>query len=558
MFQVGVWRTIALVLGCAANLLAQKPVTIRVDIRSSLGAWNPAWTFFGYDEPNYTYSENGRKLLRELARASASPIHIRTHNLLTSGDGTAALKWGSTNAYTEDSAGQPVYDWKILDRIFDAFHETGVRPLVEIGFMPEALSTKPQPYRHTFPQGSIWTGWTYPPKNYERWAELVYRWVRHEVDRYGAREVANWYWEVWNEPDIGYWSGTPEEYFKLYDYAADAVKRALPEARIGGPHSTGPSSPKAAAFLANFLEHAVRGKNFATGKTGSPLDYVGFHAKGDPHILDGHVEMGIRNQARSIARGFEIVASFPELRDTPIIIGESDPEGCAACSAATLPQNVYRNGPLYASYTAAMYRDTLELADRHHVRLAGVVTWAFEFENQPWFAGFRALATNGVDKAVMNVFRMFGLMGGERVRVSSDGAAKLDDILGGSVRSAPDVNALATQEKSRAAILVWNYHDDDVEVPPSPVTVRVDGFPNEVKAVLVREYRIDNEHSNAFGVWKRMGAPQTPTAEQFQQLEAAGQLALYDSPGWFRTDAGVVTLRLVLPRQAVALLELEW
>src|SRR5882724_4735008 len=145
MFQISVWRKIAVVAACTGSLLAQKPVTIQVDLRSWLGAWNPAWTFLGYDEPNYTYGANGRKLLGELAGASASPIHIRTHNLLTSGDGTAALKWGSTNVYTEDSAGRPVYDWKIMDRIFDTFHETGVQPLVEIGFMPEALSTRAQP-----------------------------------------------------------------------------------------------------------------------------------------------------------------------------------------------------------------------------------------------------------------------------------------------------------------------------------------------------------------------------------------------------------------------------
>ena len=545
-------------MACAGIMVAEHPVNIRVDLQSSRGPWNQAWTFFGYDEPNYTYSQNGRKLLRELAATSPSPIHIRTHNLLTSGDGTAALKWGSTNAYSEDAAGRPIYDWKILDRIFDTFHETGIQPLVEIGFMPQALSTKPRPYQHTFPKGSIWTGWTSPPKDYERWAELVYQWVRHSVDRYGAREVASWYWEVWNEPDIGYWGGTPEEYFKLYDYAADAVKRALPEARIGGPHSTGPAAPKAAAFLNDFLEHAVRGKNFATGKKGSPLDYIGFHAKGDPRMLDGHVQMGMRNQARSISRGFEIIASFPELRDKPIIIGESDPEGCAACPASTYPQNAYRNGPLYATYTAAMYRHTLELADRHHVRLAGTVTWAFEFENQPWFAGFRTLATNGVDKAVMNVFRMFGLLGGERVEASSDAAVSLDDVLAAGVRSQPDINVLATRRTSSAAVLVWNYHDDDVDVPPSSVTLRVRGLPEEVKAVLIRHYRIDNGHSNAFGTWKKMGAPQTPTAEQYSDLEAAGQLALIETPGWFRSDAGTVTVRFQLPRQAVSLLELAW
>lgn len=558
MLENRVVRKIAVLLACAGGLFGQAPVTIRVDLKSSRGAWNPAWTFFGYDEPNYTYSQNGRKLLTELAAASPSFIHIRTHNLLTSGDGTAALKWGSTNAYTEDPGGNPVYDWKILDRIFDTYRETGVQPLVEIGFMPEVLSTQPEPYQHTFPNGSLWTGWAYPPKDYERWAELVFHWVRHCADRYGARAMENWYWEVWNEPDIGYWQGAPEEYFKLYDYAADAVKRALPSAHIGGPHSTGPASPKAAAFLSAFLEHVLRGKNLATGKTGSPLDYVGFHAKGNPRMLDGHVQMGMQKQASDISRGFEIIASFPEMHAKPVIIGESDPEGCAACPARTNPQNVYRNGPLYAAYTAAMYHHTLDLAARRGMNLAGIVTWAFEFENQRWFEGFRSLATNGVDKAVLNLFRMLGLMGGERVETSSDGAASLDSVLSAGVRSEPDINALATRRSSSAAVLVWNYHDDDVDVSPSPVTLLVTKLPENTKAVLIRHYRIDNGHSNAFGIWKTIGAPQTPTPEQYKRLEAAGQLGLLESPRWLSSQGGTVTIRFQLPRQAVSLFELAW
>ena len=548
---------VALLAG-GVSLLAQQPVSINVDLAASLGEWNPAWAFFGYDEPNYTYTQNGRKLLGELAAASPTPVYIRTHNLLTSGDGTASLKWGSTNAYAEDAAGHAVYNWSILDRIFDTYQQTGVRPLVEIGFMPEALSTHPEPYRHTFPNGSLWTGWAYPPKDYHAWAELIYRWVRHCVERYGAREVENWYWEVWNEPDIGYWRGTPEEYYKLYDFAADALKRALPAARIGGPHCTGPASSQAANFLRGFLEHVLHGKNFATRKTGSPLDYVGFHAKGNPRMVDGHVEMSIRNQARNISSGFEIVASFPELNSKPIIIGESDPEGCAACSAKTNPQNAYRNGPLYASYTAAMFYQTLELAARKKVRLTGAATWAFEFEDQPWFEGFRTLATNGVSKPVLNLFRMLGMLNGERVATSSNGAVSTSDLLEAGVRSQPDINALAAKAQSRVAVLVWNYHDDDVEAAPSSVKLRVARLPAEVAAVLLRHYRVDNQHSNSFAAWKKMGAPQMPTPVQYAELEAAGQLTLLESPNWERASGSAVEINFKLPRQAVSLLELDW
>src|SRR5689334_8839818 len=199
---------------------------------------NPVWAWFGYDEPNYTYMKDGRKLLPEIAALSPVPVHVRTHNLLCTGDGTPALKWGSTNAYTEDSNGRPVYDWTGVDRIFDTYRSRGVRPYVQIGFMPEAMSVHPQPYQHDWRPGMaydrIGTGWSYPPKDYSKWAELVYQWAKHCVERYGAKEVEQWYWEVWNEANgASYWHATPQEFYKLHDYAIDAVRRALPTARVG-------------------------------------------------------------------------------------------------------------------------------------------------------------------------------------------------------------------------------------------------------------------------------------------------------------------------------------
>ena len=123
-----------------------------VDASKTEGPYTPVWNYFGADEPNYIYAPNGEKLLRELSALSPAPVYFRAHNLLTTGDGSGSLKWGSTNAYREAADGSPIYDWTITDRIFDALQAAHVRPLVEVGFMPEALSTHPEPYRHTFPQ----------------------------------------------------------------------------------------------------------------------------------------------------------------------------------------------------------------------------------------------------------------------------------------------------------------------------------------------------------------------------------------------------------------------
>ena len=538
-----------------------EPVVIRIAADRVQATGPPVWNYFGYDEPNYTYAPNGRKLLGELAHLSRQPVYVRVHNLFTTGDGSASLKWGSTNVYTEDPAGTPVYSWQIVDHIFDTFHDLGIKPLVELGFMPKVLSTHPEPYRHSFPQasaGGIYTGWAYPPKDYRKWSELVFQVVRHFRQRYGDTELKSWLWEVWNEPDIGYWQGTPEEYFKLYDFSIDGVLRAFPDARIGGPDSTGPASARAAEFLRMFLDHCAYQKNYATGKIGSRLDFISFHPKGAPEWKSDHVQMGISHQLGAIEQGFKIVHSFPEWRRTPVILGESDPEGCAACSARMNPQNSYRNGPLYACYEAEVLKGTLDLASQNDVKLLGAVTWAFEFEDQPYFEGFRTLATNGVDKPVLNAFRMFGMLSDERVQVSSSGALPDEEIVRNGVRGNPDVAAIATRRDHEITVLIWNYHDDDLPAPDATIDLLVDGLATNIGRVMLEHFRIDSNHSNAYTAWKQMGSPQSPSATQYQQLQDAGQLQLLSSPAWINLENGSVHLNFALPRRATSLIRMSW
>lgn len=540
-------------------LNAQQPI-ITVDLNKEIGRMNPIYAWFGYDEPNFTYMRDGKKLLSEIAALSPVPVHVRAHNLLTTGDGTPALKWGSTNAYTEDAKGNPVYNWKIIDSIFDTYVQQGMKPLAEIGFMPEALSTNPQPYKHNWEPGNkysnIFTGWSYPPNSYEKWANLIYEWVKHCIQRYGKKEVESWYWELWNEPNIGYWHGTVQDYCKLYDYSSDAVKRALPTAKIGGPHSTGPASETAANFLRTFLHHCLRDTNLATGKIGAPLDFIAFHAKGAPRIVDGHVRMGISNQLKDISRGFEIVDSFPGFKHLPIIIGESDPEGCAACGMATNPENAYRNGTMYSSYTAASFARKYLLADYYKVNLLGAVSWSFEFENQPWFYGYRDLATNGVDKPVLNVFRMFGMMKGKRLEVNSNRMYPLLSIRDSGVRkNATDIGAIAARNDREATVMVWNYHDDDLQGDAENVQLSLKGIPSP--NVKLQEYRIDKGHSNSYEVWKAMGSPQHPTQEQITQLERAGQLERTANRSE-KIKNGLYEVNVSVPRQGIVFYDIRW
>jgi xylan 1,4-beta-xylosidase len=323
--------------------------------------------------------------------------------------------------------------------------------------------------------------------------------------------------------------------------------------------------------LRQFLEHCAHGVNAATGGTGAPLDFISYHPKGSPHFVDGHVpgvpgdrssssgwvEMSIKTQLSAADEGMRVVSSFPEWRRTPIILGEFDPEGCAACQGS---QNGYRNGPLYGVSVAEGMMRTYELARTYGLTVEGVVTWAFEFEDQTAFAGFRELATNGIDKPVLDVFRMFGMLGarrsgGEWIETESSGAIPLDHILSDGVRAAPDVNAVATRNGSEVDVLVWNYHDDDVTAPAAKIHLTVDGLHGTT--VTEAEFQMDANHSNAYAVWQKMGSPPHPDAEQTVKLEQAGQLDEIQDDRAVTASEGAATIEIELPRQGVALVRIR-
>jgi xylan 1,4-beta-xylosidase len=544
----------------AAGNAPAPPVTIQVDLSRSMGVFPPLTNWFGFDESNYASMPYGRKLLRELHDLSPAPIYIRSHHLLTSGNGVAELKWSSSDVFRIGRDGKPIYDFTITDRTFDSYKEAGVRPFVELGFMPEDLAAAVPgitQYQLHYPKPTMGGSVNNPPRDYGLWRDLIRTYVTHLVERYGADEVRTWYFEVWNEPDIIYWHGTEEDYFKLYDYAVDGVLSALSGARVGGPASTGPASPKAAAYLRAFLNHCLNDRSAANGKP-VPLDFISFHPKGRARFEDGHIEMGLANELQSAEAGFRIVASYPRFRHLPIILSEADPEGCAACSVKDHPANAYRNGPLYASYTAAAIKSMLDLAAREQVNLRAMVTWAFEFENAGYFEGFRTLSTRGIDKPILNLFRMAGLMQGDRVWASSSGRIPLEQLIESGTRSAPDIDALATRSTHGAAVLLWNYDDNDVPATFALTEIAITGIPAGVTRVLVERNGVDATHSNAYTAWKAMGSPDAPTAEQQGVLEAAGQLQSLTSPEWLDVHNGKIVVHSSLPRQAVELLRLSW
>jgi xylan 1,4-beta-xylosidase len=253
--------------------------------------------------------------------------------------------------------------------------------------------------------------------------------------------------------------------------------------------------------------------------------------------MGGHVRMNMVPQLNDVAQGFSIVKASA-YSDLPIYITECDPEGCAACGMTTNPENAYRNGTMYSSYTAASFARIAELADSFRVNLAGAMSWSFEFENQPWFDGFRDLATNGVDKPVLNVFRMYGLMRGNRIPVPA----------ASSIYAAADAHSVY--------IMTWNYAEDDTPGPVAGRRIMVKNLPKG--KIKLTEYRIDDDHSNSYEVWKKMGSPQAPSETQYQLLEAAGKLQELAPAKTLTATNGMLTIPVSLPRQAVSLMRLEF
>jgi len=344
----------------------------------------------------------------------------------------------------------------------------------------------------------------------------------------------------------------------LYDLSAAAIRSVLPHARIGGPEVTGVSD-KSEVFLRQFLYHCAHGVNAATGGMGAPLDFISYHPKGSPKFVDGHVVMGVGQQLRAVEHGMKVIASYPEWKKTPIILGEFDPEGCAACQGT---QSAYRNGPLYGVSVAEAMMRTKELAREYGVTVEGAVTWAFEFEDQPAFAGFRELATNGIDKPVLNVFRMMGMLGsmglddwGGWLATESSGALPLDDVVAHGVTGAPDINAVAARNGREIDILLWNYHDADVRGPAAEIALEVDGLKG--KHGIAAEFRMDETHGNGYRAWRQMGGPAHPSAEEGAALQKAAGLEQTIADHAIEVKGGKATVTLTLPRQGVALVRIK-
>ena len=515
------------------------------------------WRYAGYDEPNYTYTPNGRALLVKLGGMADGPYFIRCHFMLCTGDGTGRPKWGSTNAYTEDAAGNPVYSWDIIDRILDTQIATGCIPFVELGFMPKALTTGPVSQPYDDPRHGTWR---FPPRDYEKWRGLIRALGHHCVERYGLRQVSQWYWELWNEPDIFYWQGTVQEYCRLFDYTEAGLHEAVPQARLGGPATTSPARPEAGRFLRSFLEHCARGANAVSGRQGTRLDYITIHTKGGGYRVDPKAAKTPPTQwelARHVAEGLKIMGDFPELKGLEVNLSECDPDGWAAGTRHDNPNLNYRNTEYYASYIANSVCKLMDLGRSAANQVDGMLTWAFQFENRPLFEGLRTLSTNGVDKAALNVFRLLARLGGNRLAFSSNRARDPLARAGGDAPDAPpDLSGLAAGDgEGRIHVLLSCHHDDwDVQAPAT-VALQLRGLaPRQLYSVVTRT--IDRAQANPYAAWVALGSPAKATASQMEVLKRAALLKPRKLRDLTADASGGCEMSIVAATHSVTLIEL--
>ncbi len=512
------------------------------------------WTYVGYDEPNYTYTERGRELLGKLGKLPDGPYFIRCHFLLCTGDGTGSPKWGSTNAYTEQD-GKPVYDFTIIDRILDTYLECGCTPFVELGFMPEVLSAAPDDL--VYASSTLGSAWAFPPKSYEKWQQLITKLAEHCLERYGLREVSRWYWELWNEPDLPYWRGTIEEFNQLYDYTEAGLHSILPQAYLGGPATCGPCNDKAAEYLEKFLEHCAHGVNAITGTQGTRLDFISFHTKGGSYRKDSMVEKqtpSIQRLVAHVSKGLDILHTFPQFKGLEVVLSECDPDGWAAGSIQDNWNLQFRNTEYYASYLANTVCKLMDLGQGSSHRVDAMLTWAFQFEDREYFAGLRTLSTNGIDKPVLNVFRLLAKLGNQRLPFTSDGYRNPQIAAGPDLpETPPDLSGLATIDGSGiVGVFLSCHHDDWDQQTKSTVHLQIRNL--TAQKYHLQQWLIDQTHANSFNKWTALESPQQPSAEQLTLLKAAAQPQAI-SLGEYETEEGAISLELALKTHSVSLLE---
>lgn len=537
-------------------------VYVTVDASKWCGELKHTWNYIGYDECNYTHSPGGMELLEKLGKLE-KPYYARAHHMLCTGNMHGFYKWGSTNVYTEDEQGNPVYYFDLIDEMIDIWLRSNCKPFFELGFMPRDLadpSKAENGTRYQMPQEYQRVGWCQPPKDYHKWYDLIYNLILHLKKRYGETELKTWYFEMWNEPDIFYWRGTKDEFCKLYDYTEAAIHTAMPQARFGGPATCGmrKKDDRASLFLRYFLDHITNGVNYYTGEKGTRIDFTTFHTKGGGFVADTLVKKQLPSVQEFLANVETQASIIKEFgyEKLECVLSEADPDGWAAGGRYDNANLNFRNTNYYASYVISSYKNLYDLAEKLEMDIRPLA-WAFMFEAERCFEGTRTFSTQGIDKAVLNLLKFLSHMGRQRVLLSS--SRDLDPLTfqdNYGTREGPEIDGWATMDNSDAIqVLLYCHHDDWDLHQTYDVSLTLCHLPMDGK-VNLRHFRIDADHSNAYGEWVRQGKPNYPNEGQRNAILARSGLEFCEAPQTVLVHEGRLTHKFTLPTHGISLIEI--
>jgi xylan 1,4-beta-xylosidase len=550
-----------------------RPVEVVVEADRAQGELKRIWTSIGYDEINWTYTPRGKRLLSVLGKLDDAPYLVRSHNMFTSGTGMGLPHWGAGNVYHEGVNGKPLFDFQVLDLAYDALVDTGHIPIVELGFTPRALVPDNARERFAFEPGSPsqyseyesgW--WSFPPKSLSRWEELVIATVRHCAKRYGRARLSDWRWEVWNEPDIGYWRGSVEEYLALYRSTVGAVRSVLPTGLVGGPATTGDLQPteglraQGPAYLAKFIDFCVTNS--------VPLDFVSFHTKGAYfRPWRSYLPLGEASEPQSpsmvkmlreVREALRQVASASGLTDVECLADECDASVPAHHGRFDNSNFGYRNTEYFPVFQCSLMKKLLDLEESKSANLRAATAWAFYIEGERCFEGTRSLVTYGdLEKPVLNAYRLLAKLGRWRVRATSTAAWPVQ-LIDKSTSVPEEVDVLAARsDDGRVSVLVWRHADDQHQKSEDerPVVVRARGL-RDGHPVMVRRWTIDAVHANSYRSWRSLGAPDYPDEPDLEQMALDGRLQPYGPEQPQVPIRGEVSVPVSLRLPSVSLLEL--
>jgi len=465
------WRALAfLALTLTVTPLpAQVAETISVDAAAPTHPFPHFWEhMFGSGRAALTLRDGWREDLRSV-RGVTAVGYIRFHDILDDDIGV----------YSEGPHGQPVYNFSYVDQVYDGLLANGVRPLVELSFMPRQLA------RHVVHQSFWYRPIVSPPKNYARWDALIGALARHLVERYGLEEVSQWYFEVWNEPNLDFWAGVPKQptYWQLYDHTARALKAVDTRLRVGGPATA------QAAWVAAFIRHCKEG--------GVPLDFVSTHVYGDDtaeNVFHSSEHIDRRTMVcRAVEKVHHEIQSSP-LPQLPLIWSEFN------ASWSNHPE--VTDAPFMAPWLAETVRQCDGLVQE-------MSYWTFSdvFDEQgvvktPFYGGFGLLASGGIPKPAFNAFALLHQLG----------EARFGD-------EAPQ-SLLTRRADGTLVLALWNYAEVGATAPTRRVQLRISHSEAHSASVQL----LDATHGNVQPEYERMGAPRYPTQRQLASLRAAATL----------------------------------